>query len=194
MDAKHVDTIERSALTFKQMVRNSSADPTRVDKLAMMLYDGILIFLGNSLVLRRLGREASTFKHRFCKGNTNGCKCLDWMESWSLLNLDLAIACSCLNLFSGSDEEAEAHMMDAFKFMLQCSRVPVETTSHAHHVTAFMRDNAGDCRAALMSLKIAQTERQMADLDLDEGLEQDLLKHVRHMKVSQPIISDMFKV
>lgn len=172
------------------MARTSSAEPTHVDRLGMMLYAQILKLLGNSMVFRRFGHGTSTFEDQFCKSHTDGCTCLDWTESWSLLNLDLSIACMCLNLFSGSDESAEADMLDVLKFMLQCCRLPDETVARANHVMAFMHTKKGNCQEALSSLKLAQTHREVAGLEPDEGLERDIAKHVKHMKVNQSLVSN----
>ena len=111
------------------MIKSCSSERTWADKLAMKLYNGI------------------------CKSDTDTCYCLDWIESWTLLNLDLAIASIVLNLFSGSDETASSHMLDTWKFMLQSSRVPDETSARAHHAMAFVYANLGNCRGALDSLK-----------------------------------------
>ncbi|KAM0713199.1 hypothetical protein Q7P35_000651 [Cladosporium inversicolor] len=107
-------------------------------------------------------------------------------ESWTLLNLDLAVASIVLNLFSGTDENATSQMLDAWKFMLQSHRVPDETRARAHHAMAFVEVNNGNCRGALDSLKKAETHREMAGLDPDPGLSQDIAKQVKHMKVCSP--------
>lgn len=165
------------------MIRRSSAEPDQVDRLATKLYEFILKLLGNSMVLRRLGLQASTFEQQLFKSE-------DWTESWSLLNLDLAVACMCLNLFSGSDDSAEAHMQDVLKFKLQCSRPPDETVAHAYHVMAFLHTKKGNCREALRSLKLARTHRKLSGLNPDEGLEQDTKRHVNHIKVSPAVLSN----
>lgn len=171
------------------MIKSSSCEPTHRDKLAMKLYDGIFLLLGNSMMFRWLGTggEAFTYGTRYCKSDTEGCWCLDWQESWTLLNLDLAIASVALNLFSGSDESAQAHTLDVCKFMFQSFRVPDETKAHAHHVMAFTSAKLGMCREALSSLKLAETHRQMAGLEPDAGLEQDITKQVKHMKMCNPV-------
>lgn len=154
----------------------------------MQLYNGILRLLGNSMIFRRLGKHlARTYTDKYCKGDTDGCLCLDWSESWTLLNLDLAVASIVLNLFSGSDETATAHMLDAVKFMLQSCRVPDEATARAHHAMAFVQVKNGSCREALTSLKKAETHREMAGLEPDEGLKQDIAKQVKHMKICNPV-------
>jgi hypothetical protein len=171
------------------MIKSCSSERTWADKLAMKLYEGILILLGNSMIFRRLGAEglALTYKDKYCKSDTDTCFCLDWIESWTLLNLDLAVASIVLNLFSGTDETASSHMLDAWKFMLKSSRVPDETSARAHHAMAFVQAKVGNCRGALESLKKAETHREMAGLEPDAGLKQDIAKQVKHMKVCKPV-------
>lgn len=171
------------------MIKSCSSERTWADKLAMKLYDGIFLLLGNSMIFRRLGAEglALTYANKYCKSDTDTCYCLDWIESWTLLNLDLAIASIVLNLFSGSDETASSHMLDAWKFMLQSSRVPDETSARAHHAMAFVHANLGNCRGALDSLKKAETHREMAGLEPDAGLKQDIAKQVKHMKTCNAV-------
>lgn len=166
------------------MVKRCSSERAHADILALKLYDEIFLLLGNSMIFRRLGAvgDAFTYESRYCKHDVEGCWCLDWLESWTLLNLDLAIAAVVLNLFSGSDESAALHELDVFKFKTQSFRVPVETAAHASHVMAFAHARRGVCREALTSLKDAQTRRQIAGLEADEGLEQDIEKQVKHMK------------
>ena len=86
------------------MIKSCSSERTWADKLAMKLYNGISLLLGNSMIFRRLGAEglALTYTDKYCKSDTDTCYCLDWIESWTLLNLDLAIASIVLNLFSGT--------------------------------------------------------------------------------------------
>jgi hypothetical protein len=171
------------------MIKTCSSERTWADKLAMKLYDGIFLLLGNSMIFRRLGAEglAVTYTNKYCKSDTDTCYCLDWIESWTLLNLDLAVASIVLNLFSGSDETASSHMLDAWKFMLQSHRVPDETAARAHHAMAFVQAKEGNCRGALDSLKKAETHREMAGLEPDAGLKQDIAKQVKHMKACNPV-------
>jgi len=171
------------------MIKSCSSGHAQADGLAMMLYDGIFRLLCNSMILRRLGCEgrALTYARKYCKSDTDGCWCIDWIESWTLLNLDLAIASVVLNLFSGSDETASLHMLDVLKFMFQSSRVPDETSARARHAMAFVQAKNGMCRDALTSLKKAETHREMAGLEPDAGLKQDIAKQVKHMKVCNPV-------
>jgi hypothetical protein len=171
------------------MIKSCSSERWLADKLATKLYEGIFRLLGNSMIFRRLGAEglARTYAKKYCKNDTNDCWCLDWTESWTLLNLDLAIACIVLELFSGTDESANSHMIDAWKFMFRCHRVPDETSARAHHAIAFVQAKDGNCRGALDSLKKAETHREMAGLEPDAGLKQDIAKQVKHMKACNPV-------
>lgn len=171
------------------MIKTCFSERWLADKIATKLYDGILRLLGNSMIFRRLGAEgfARTYTDKYCKSDTVDCWCLDWTESWTLLNLDLAIACIVLELFSGTDETAESHMHDTWKFMLQSHRVPDETRARAHHAIAFVQAKEGNCRGTLDSLKKAETHREMAGLEPDAGLKQDIAKQVKHMKVCSPV-------
>lgn len=171
------------------MIKTCSSERSFADKLATKLYEGILRLLGNSMIFRRFGAKglARTYTNKYCKSDTEDCWCLDWIESWTLLNLDLAIASIVLELFSGTDESAYSDMLDTLKFMSQSYRVPDETSARAHHAIAFVQAKNGMCRGALESLKKAETHREMAGLEPDVGLKQDIAKQVKHMKVCSPV-------
>ena len=171
------------------MIKSCSFEHTWADKLAMKLYDGVFLLLGNSMIFRRLGAEglALTYEDKYCKSDTDTCLCLDWIESWTLLNLNLAVTSIVLNLFSGTDETANFHMLDAWKFMLQSFRVPDETSARAHHAIAFVQARVGNFRGALDSLKKVETHREMAGLEPDAGLKQVIAKQVKHMKACNPV-------
>lgn len=157
--------------------------------LAVKLYGGLGFLLGNSMILRRLGADciAHTYTQKYCKSETNGCWCLDWLESLMLLNVDLTIALIGLNLLSGSDVSDGTRVMDAHRFVAQCRRVPDETNSRFQHMMSFIDAKHGLCREALTDLKAAQTLMQMAGLEPDPGMEQDIEKQVAHMKVCKQV-------
>lgn len=150
-----------------------------------MLYDALRALLGNSMILRRLGADciAYTYTQKYCKSETNGCWCLDWLESFTLLNIDLSFVSIGLSLLSESDNSVEMRVFEAQHSMLHSSRVPDETKARFEHMRAFIDAKHGLCREALAGLKAAQTLRQMAGLEPDAELEKDIEKQVRHMKV-----------
>ena len=127
------------------MIQTCSSERCLADQLATKLYGGILRLLNDSMIIRRFGDEglARTYTNKYCKSDTEDCWCLDWIESWTLLNLDLAIASIVLELFSGTDESAYAHMLDTWRFMLNSHRVPDETSARAHHAIAFVQARNG---------------------------------------------------
>ena len=157
--------------------------------LAVKLYEGLGFLLGNSMILRRLGDDcvAYTYTQKYCKSETNGCWCLDWLESLMLLNVDLTIALIGLNLLSASDGSDGTRVLDAHRFMVQCRRVPDETNARFKHMMSFIDAKHGLCREALADLKAAQTLMQMAGLEPGPGLEQDIGKQVAHMKVCKQV-------
>lgn len=159
------------------------------NKLATKLYEGLGFLLGNSMILRRLGAEffAYTYTQKYCKSETNGYWCLDWMEALMLLNIDLTIALIGVSLLSVSDVPPETRLLEVHKFMVQTRRVPDETRARFQHMLAFIDVKYGACREALAGLKDAQTLRQMARLEPDPGLEQDIEKQVAHMKVCKQV-------
>jgi hypothetical protein len=157
--------------------------------LATKLYEGLGFLLGNSMIQRRLGAEffAYTYTQKYCKSETNGCWCWDWMEALMLLNIDLTIALIGVSLLSESDVPPETRLLEVHKFMVQTRRVPDETHSRFKHMMAFIDAKHGMCREALADLKDAQTLRQMAGLEPDAGLEQDIEKQVAHMKACKQV-------
>jgi hypothetical protein len=146
------------------MIKACSSKRCCTNTLAMTLYDALGLLLGNSMVLRRLGTDcvAYTYTQKYCKSETNGCWCLDWLESFALLKLDLTIASIGLSLLSELDHSAEARVLDAHHLMLHSSRVPDETKARFGDMMAFISAKHGCCREALIDLKGAQTLRQMA--------------------------------
>ena len=166
------------------MIQTCSSERCLADQLATKLYGGILRLLNDSMIIRRFGDEglARTYTNKYCKSDTEDCWCLDWIESWRLLNLDLAIASIVLELFSGTDESAYSHMIDTWMFMSVLHRAPDETSARVHHATAFVQAKNGMCRDTLLNLKKAETHREMAGLEPDAGLKQDIAKQVKHMK------------
>jgi len=167
-----------------QVVKACSPQRCCMTNLAMKLYERLQLLLCNSMIFRQLGHAglAFTYTQKYCKSDTNGCWCLDWLESSTLLNVDLSIASVGLSILQGSDECAEDHISQAFDFMTQSSSVPVDTKARFHHMMAFIDARHGMCREALADLKAAQTLRQMARLEPDVGLEQDIEQQVKHVK------------
>lgn len=145
-----------------------------------------LLLLNYSMVFHRLGR-LHTYAGSHCKILKHNRWCLDWLESWSLLNLDLSIASVYFNLSSGTDNMAESYAEDAFNHIHESCHVPAETIAHLHHSMAFLKANKDFCQDALGCLEAARACRNHTTLGPDAGLEQDYQQQAAHVALCEMV-------
>lgn len=154
--------------------------------LARDRYSCCVQFAGNAFAFRHLDRDRNkTFTTR---------QCCDWLEEWRIINFDIALACATLQLWSGTDSEANLFMDDALKFGKKMAHLPYERAREAMYVKGIVKGTMGDCRASYKCLKAAREIEKMVDFEKNPELARDYRIAKDHKKQVRPTPSSTHPV